>query len=114
MGGELEQELRDFFGALDRMELEPLVERITDDMQAVDEISRGWTRGKNEFEAKAVLLMEAISDVRTEITDIVEHMPGGETGRRDLAGSSRTTRTRARLRRPHREVVVTGTRRISG
>ena len=79
MGGELEQELRDFFGALDRMELEPLVERITDDMQGVDEISRGWTRGKNEFEAKAVLLMETISDVRTEITDIVEHI-WGETG----------------------------------
>ena len=37
MGGELEQELRDFFGALDRIELEPLVERITDDMQGVDE-----------------------------------------------------------------------------
>ena len=79
MGGELEQELRDFFGALDRMELEPLVERITDDMQGVDEISRGWTRGKSEFEAKAALLMETVSDVRTEITDIVEHI-WGETG----------------------------------
>ncbi len=79
MGGELEQELRDFFGALDRMELEPLVERITDDMQGVDEISRGWTRGKSEFEAKAALLMETVSDVRTEITDIAEHI-WGETG----------------------------------
>ena len=61
------------------MELEPLVERITDDMQGIEEISRGWTRGKSEYEAKAASLMETVSDVRTEITDIVEHI-WGETG----------------------------------
>jgi ketosteroid isomerase-like protein len=79
MGGELEQELRDFFGALDRMELEPLVERMTDDMQGVDEISRRWTRGKSEFAAKVGVLTEKVSDLRTEITDIVEHV-WGDTG----------------------------------
>jgi SnoaL-like domain len=79
MVGELEQELRDFFGALDRMELEPLVERLSDDMQGVDEISRRWTRGKSKFAAKIGVLTEAVSDVRTEITDIVEHI-WGETG----------------------------------
>jgi SnoaL-like domain len=77
--GELEQELRDFFGALDRMELEPLVERLSDDMQGVDEIARGWTRGKSEFAAKAALLTEAVSDLRTEITDVMEHI-WGDTG----------------------------------
>ena len=53
-GRELEQELRDFFGALDHIELEPLVERITDDMQGIEKISRGSTRGKSEFEAGAM------------------------------------------------------------
>ena len=79
MGGELEQELRDYFGALDRMELEPLLERLTDDMQGIDEISQGWTRGKSAFAAKVGVLTEKISDVSTEITDVVEHV-WGETG----------------------------------
>jgi ketosteroid isomerase-like protein len=79
MGAELEQELRDFFGGLDRMELEPLVERLTDDMQGVDEISRRWTRGKSEFAAKVGVLTEKVSDLRTEITEIVEHV-WGDTG----------------------------------
>jgi len=79
MGAELETELRDFFGALDRMELEPLVDRITDDMQGVDELSRRWTRGKSEFAAKVGVLSEAVSDLRTETTDVVEQI-WGETG----------------------------------
>jgi hypothetical protein len=79
MGAELETELRDFFGALDRMELEPLVDRITDDMQGVDELSRRWTRAKSEFAAKVGVLSEAVSDLRTETTDVVEQI-WGETG----------------------------------
>jgi ketosteroid isomerase-like protein len=79
MGGELEQELRDYFVALDRMELEPLLERLTDDMQGIDELSRGWTRGKNEFAAKIAVLTENVSDVNTKITDVVEHV-WGDTG----------------------------------
>jgi hypothetical protein len=39
MAGELEQELGDFFGALDRMEVDPLIDRMADDMQGVDEMS---------------------------------------------------------------------------
>jgi ketosteroid isomerase-like protein len=77
--GELELELRDFFGTLDRMEFEPLFDRVTDDMQGVDEISRSWTRGKSEFATKVGLLTEAISDLRTEITGTVEHI-WGDTG----------------------------------
>jgi SnoaL-like protein len=79
MGGELEQELRDIFAALDRMELEPLVDRLSDDMQGIDELSRRWTRGKSEFAAKVDVLRETVSDLRTEITDIVEHI-WGDTG----------------------------------
>jgi hypothetical protein len=62
LAGELEQELRDFFGALDHMELEPLVDRITDDMQGVDEISRRWLGGESEFAAKVGVLTMALSD----------------------------------------------------
>jgi hypothetical protein len=39
MAGELEHELRDFFAALDRSEVEPLIDRMADDMQGVDEMS---------------------------------------------------------------------------
>jgi ketosteroid isomerase-like protein len=76
MAGELEQELRDFFGALDRMEVEPLIDRMTDDVQSVDEISRRWTRGKRDMGAYVRAVAEAVKDPRTQITDVAEQVWG--------------------------------------
>jgi ketosteroid isomerase-like protein len=79
MAGELDHELREFFAALDRNEVEPLIDRMADDMQGVDEISRRWIRGKDDMAAYARAITEAVSDPRTEIKEVEEHL-WGETG----------------------------------
>jgi ketosteroid isomerase-like protein len=76
MAGELEQELRDFFGALDRMEVDPLIDRMADDMEGVDEISRRWIRGKDAMADYARAVTEAVSGPVTEIKDVHERVWG--------------------------------------
>jgi hypothetical protein len=50
---------------------------MADDVQSVDEISRRWFRGKDEVAAYAHGLAGVVSNPRTEISDIEEHVWGG-------------------------------------
>jgi len=51
MGGALEAATRQYFDFVDRKDAEAIIEAGTEDIQAVDEISRRWMRGIDELGA---------------------------------------------------------------
>jgi len=67
MAGELTGAAKEFLAALDAKDLDRLLRGATDDAQGVDELSRRWIRGKNELEGYLRQLLDAVSDVQTEL-----------------------------------------------
>ena len=65
----LEQETRHFLELLDSLDMGGLAAMFTDDAQGVDEISRGWTRGRAALEAYLAQLEGTVTDVRSRLTD---------------------------------------------
>jgi ketosteroid isomerase-like protein len=52
------------------MDLDPLGAMLTDDAQSVDEITRGWTRGRLAIQAYLSQLNDTVSDVHSRISDV--------------------------------------------
>jgi ketosteroid isomerase-like protein len=66
----LELMARELFEALDRKDFDRIVRLATDDVQGVDEISRGWLRGRAAMEAYFKSLGEQASNIRSTLSDI--------------------------------------------
>ena len=67
-----EQRVRRMLESLDAMDLDALRPMIAEDAQSVDEITRGWTRGRAAIEAYLGQLMNSVSDVHSEMSDAEE------------------------------------------
>ena len=65
----LEQQVRRLLERLDAMDIESLGSMLTADAQSVDEITRGWTRGRASIEAYLSQLKDTVSDVHSEMKD---------------------------------------------
>jgi ketosteroid isomerase-like protein len=76
MSGQLEQVVSDFLAALDSLDVDAMLQGLTDDAQGVDEISRRWIRGKADLSAYIRQLASSVSSVRTEATDVSESVFG--------------------------------------
>jgi ketosteroid isomerase-like protein len=61
---------RELFEALDRKDFDRIVRLATDDVQGVDEISRGWLRGRAAMEAYFKSLGEQVSNIRSTLSDV--------------------------------------------
>ncbi len=70
VGSSLELMARELFEALDRKDFDRIVRLATDDVQGVDEISRGWLRGRAAMEAYFKSLGEQASNIRSTLSDI--------------------------------------------
>jgi ketosteroid isomerase-like protein len=79
MTGELKKAADGFMAALDAMDVDRMMQAVTEDAQGVDEISRRWLRGRAEFDNYLRELMASVSDVRTELKDAEERV-WGDTG----------------------------------
>lgn len=79
MPGELKNVADDFVASLDAMDVERMMQAVSDDAQSVDEISRRWLRGRVEIDDYLRGLMASVSDVRTELKDAEERV-WGDTG----------------------------------
>jgi ketosteroid isomerase-like protein len=79
MPGELKKAADGFVAALDAMDVDRMMQAVTEDAQGVDEISRRWLRGRAEFDSYLRELMASVSDVRTELKDAEERV-WGDTG----------------------------------
>jgi len=76
MSGQLEQVVTDFLAALDSLDVDAVLQGLTDDAQGVDEISRRWIRGRADLSAYIRQLASSVSSVRTEATDVSESIFG--------------------------------------
>jgi ketosteroid isomerase-like protein len=70
VGNELESAARELFAALDRKDFGRIVQMSTDDVQGVDEISRGWLRGRSAMEKYLKSLGEQVSNIRSALNEL--------------------------------------------
>jgi ketosteroid isomerase-like protein len=72
----LEQRAERMLELLDSMNLNGLSLMLADDAQSVDEISRGWMRGRAEIEAYMSQLKDTVSDVESRMSDAQQTLWG--------------------------------------
>ncbi len=65
-----EQTVRDMLEALDAQDIDRLRRFLAEDGQAVDEISRGWVRTREEIEAYFSRLATSVRDITSELSDV--------------------------------------------
>jgi ketosteroid isomerase-like protein len=65
----LTQRAQQLLDLLDNMDLDGLGEMLTDDAQSVDEISRGWRRGRGSIDTYMSQLKGTVSDVNSRMSD---------------------------------------------
>ena len=66
----LEQQARRVFELLDALDVDSIGAMLTDDAQGVDEISRGWMRGRGALEDYFAQLKNAVSEPRSQLSDL--------------------------------------------
>ncbi len=64
---------------LDAMNLDALATMVDDEVQSIDEITRGWVRGRSAMERYLSQLKDTVSDVHSEMSDVQEKA-WGDTG----------------------------------
>lgn len=79
MAGELDAVVRTMLSAVDRKDWDALLRLVTDDVQAVDEISRRWVRSREDMATMIRQIGDALEDIRSEIGDVHE-TAWGDTG----------------------------------
>jgi hypothetical protein len=72
----LEPTVRRMLERLDALDLDSVGPMLTEDAQIVDEITRGWTRGRAGIEAHLAELNDTVSDVHSQMTDTHEAVWG--------------------------------------
>jgi ketosteroid isomerase-like protein len=75
----LEAETERLLKLLDAMELDALGATLTENAQSVDEITRGWTRGRAAIDAYLKQLRDTVSDLHSRARDLHAN-DWGETG----------------------------------
>jgi ketosteroid isomerase-like protein len=76
---ELQSVVQELFNALDRKDFVTLQRMLSDDAQAVEEISRRWLRTREDISDYFRQLEHAIQDVHSELRDVHE-IAWGDTG----------------------------------
>jgi ketosteroid isomerase-like protein len=64
---------------LDAMNLDALASMVDDEVQSIDEIARGWVRGRSAMQGYLSQLRDAVSDLHSEMSDVQEKA-WGDTG----------------------------------
>jgi uncharacterized protein (TIGR02246 family) len=67
---ELEQQVRRIFELLDAMDTRGMAAMIAEDGQGVDEISRGWMRGRDAIEQYFAQLENMVEGVSSRVSDV--------------------------------------------
>jgi ketosteroid isomerase-like protein len=75
-GTALTQRAQQLLGVLDSMELSEIGSMLSEDAQSVDEISRGWRRGRDSIAAYMTQLQDTVTDVHSQMSDTHEAVWG--------------------------------------
>jgi ketosteroid isomerase-like protein len=70
VGSTAESIAREVFEALDGKEFDRITRLATDDVQGVDEISRGWLRGRAALEGYLTSLGDQVSNIHSTLSDV--------------------------------------------
>lgn len=68
--------MRAFMAAFDRGDFDTVRASMVDDAQGIDEISRAWLRGSDAVNGYFDTIAGAVSDIRSEISDVHEQVFG--------------------------------------
>jgi len=83
MAEQVETSLQETVGRLleflDAMNLEALATMVDDEVQGIDEIARGWVRGRSAMQGYLSQLKDTVSDPHSEMSDVQEDT-WGDTG----------------------------------
>jgi uncharacterized protein (TIGR02246 family) len=66
----MEDQVHRIFAAVDAMDTHAMSEMITDDAQGIDEISKGWMRGRDALENYFGQLQGMVDEVKSEVRDV--------------------------------------------
>ena len=69
MTHELEQHVTDMFKAFDVLDFASIFPSLSDDIQAVDELSKEWIRGREAVEANFRSFEGVVSEIHSDLTD---------------------------------------------
>ena len=72
----LEERVARLLELLDAMDVDSLARMVTDDVQSVDEITRGWTRGRAAVESYLSQLKGSVSNVHSRMSEAQEAVWG--------------------------------------
>jgi len=67
----LEERVAEIFRLLDAMDVEAMTAVCAEDVHRVDELSRGWRRGREAFRADFTALEDVIDDLHSNVGDLV-------------------------------------------
>ena len=60
----------DLFKSLDRLDAPSIIEKFSDDIEQVDELTQKWSRGKAVCAAAISGIVEMVSDLKSDISDL--------------------------------------------
>ena len=68
--------VREMFARVDNLDFEKISETMTQDCEGIDELSRRWLRGADEVLAQLREMEAAVTDVRSDLSDLSERIVG--------------------------------------
>ena len=69
MSNDLKNVVIDLFAALDKLDIDSLIDSLSDDIEQVDELTQKWSRGKSKVAEAYNALAGMVSEIKSELSD---------------------------------------------
>jgi ketosteroid isomerase-like protein len=69
MSNDLKNVVIDLFAAFDKLDIESVIDKLSDDIEQVDELTQKWSRGKANSVAAFNGLAGMVSEIKSELSD---------------------------------------------
>ncbi len=69
MSNDLKNVVIDLFAAFDKLDIESVIDKLSDDIEQVDELTQKWSRGKANSVAAFNGLAGMVSEIKSELCD---------------------------------------------
>ncbi len=69
MSNDLKNVVIDLFAAFDKLDIESVIDRLSDDIEQVDELTQKWSRGKAKVTEAYNGFAGVVSEIKSELSD---------------------------------------------
>ena len=69
MSNDLKNVVIGLFAAFDKLDIESVIDRLSDDIEQVDELTQKWSRGKAKVAEAYNALAGMVSEIKSELSD---------------------------------------------